>query len=295
MQDKKQKVLIYGGTGLIGSRILELLSNDFEFIAPTHEEVDLSNFEAVSENIATSKPDQIVYAAGFTNVDLAEDEKDKVFLLNAEVVRVISESANNLKIPLHYLSTDYVFDGTKTDSPYTESDAPNPLSVYAKSKREGELVALGTSPKNSVLRLIMPYSATYKKKPDLVRTFLSKLRSGESFQVVSNQNINPIFVDDFVFGAAEILKRHAFGIYHLAATTYTTPFEFVKLIAKEFGFDYPRVSEANFEDFSKIRKAQRPQHSWLSTDKFRKEIHKGVLHSLEEGIQIFKGQLEKGV
>lgn len=286
-----QKILLYGGTGLVGSRILELLFNQFNFIAPTHQEVDLTNNAAISKNIKEVNPDQIIYAAGYTNVDKAEQEKKLCFLLNSEAVKTITETSLSLNTPFHYLSTDYVFNGKKEDAPYNEEDEPNPLSIYAKSKREGEIVTLKVSSKNSVLRLIMPYSASYERKLDLARTVLNRLRKGHQLFGVTDQKVNPIFVDDLVLAIKVLLKRGISGIYHLGASSFTTPFKFASKVAQEFDLDKNLITQITFAQFSKTRPAQRPQHSWLDTSKFEREFGEGILHTVENGLELFKQQL----
>lgn len=285
------RVLIYGGSGLVGLRVLQLLSKDFDLTAPTHKDVDLSNFESVRKNIQEVKPDQILFAAGYTNVDQAQEDREKCFLLNTKVVEVIVERCKFLNIPFHYLSTDYVFNGKKENAPYTEEDKPDPLSVYAKSKREGEIVTLDANSKNSVIRLIMPYSASYERKSDLARTVLTRLRDNQQIFGVIDQNINPIFVDDLVLAIKVLLKVKSSGIYHLGASSFTTPFKFASAIAEEFGSDKNLITQTTFAEFSKTRPTERPQHSWLDTSKFRKEFGDDILHSVEEGIKLFKNQL----
>lgn len=286
-----QKVLLFGGSGLVGSRILQLLEKDFELIAPTHKDIDLSNFESVKKNIQEVKPDQILFAAGYTNVDQAQEDREKCFLLNTKVVEVIVERCKFLSIPLHYLSTDYVFNGKKEDAPYTEEDKPEPLSVYAESKREGEVVTLDANSKNSVLRLIMPYSASYERKLDLARTVLTRLRGNQQIFGVIDQKVNPIFVDDLVLAIKVLLKRGVSGIYHLGASSFTTPFKFASAVAEEFGLDKNLITQITFAEFSKTRPAKRPQHPWLDTSKFEREFGKGILHTVEDGLELFKQQL----
>jgi dTDP-4-dehydrorhamnose reductase len=285
-----QKILIYGGTGLVGSRVLELLSSNFEFIAPTSDEVDLLNEEDIKKNIEQINPEQVLYAAGYTNVDKAEEDQDLCFGLNTIAVKTISDISSNLNIPLHYLSTDYVFNGEKSDLAYTEEDEPSPLSVYAKSKRDGEVLALDSNPKNSVIRLIMPYSAVHTKKLDLVRLVLGRLKNGEKVFGVTDQNVNPIFVDDLVFAIGKILENKSSGIYHVGASSFTTPDKFLHLLAKEFNLDENLITPQSFDEFSKTRPAKRPQHSWLDTSKFNKDFGEGILHSVEDGIKLFKEQ-----
>lgn len=282
------KILLFGGTGLVGSRFHELLKDEFEITSPTHLEVDLLNPEQIRQKIIQTKPDQILYAAGFTNVDKAEEEGGLAYNLNTKAPEIIAKISKG--IPIIYLSTDYVFDGTKSDSPYSEEDKPNPLSTYAKSKRKGEEIILSASNENSVLRLIMPYSAVYTKKMDLARIILSKLKNNEKILGVSNQKVNPIFVDHLVFAIAEVLKAKASGIYHLGATSFTTPLKFAKLIALEFNLDQNLIEQTTLKEFSKSRIALRPKDSWLDTHKFISEFGNGILHSVEEGIKEFKKQ-----
>lgn len=286
------KVLIYGGSGLVGSRVLELLNNDFEFIAPTHQDLDLTNFKEIEQNIHKVKPSLILYAAGFTNVDLAEEKKEECYLLNSKVVKVIAEFANSLNTPFYYLSTDYVFNGEKEDSPYSEEDEPDPLSTYGKSKREGEIATLSISSKNCVIRLIMPFRARYDKKLDIVRLTLENLKKGKKMFGIIDQNINPIFVDDLVYAIGLILKKKAFGIYHIGATTYTTPEKFLKKIAQIFKLNENLIEGVSFKEFSKTKIAKRPKNSWLEIKKFRKEFGEEILHSVDDGLNLFKKQLQ---
>lgn len=283
------KILLFGGTGLVGSRFQELLKDEFEIIAPTHLDVDLLNPDEIRKNINETKPDQILYAAGFTNVDKAEEEEELAYNLNSKVPKIITKTAKGT--PVIYLSTDYVFDGTKSEAPYKEEDLPNPLSTYAKSKREGEIAVLSEGNENLVLRLIMPYSAVYTKKMDLARIILNKLRNNEKVLGVSDQKINPIFVDHLSFAISKVIKAKTSGIYHLAATSFTTPLEFARLIALEFNLESNLIEQTTLEKFTKSRAAVRPKDSWLDTHKFINQFGNGILHSVEEGIKEFKSQI----
>ena len=283
------KILLFGGTGLVGSRFQELLKNEFEIIAPSHADVDLLNPGQIKQTISDLEPDQILYAAGYTNVDKAEEEEELTYNLNATAPQVVAESAKG--VPVIYLSTDYVFDGTKSDKPYTEEDKTNPLSTYAKSKTKGEGIILSADNKNSILRLIMPYSGVYTRKMDLARIIVSKLKNNEKILGVSDQKVNPIFVDHLVFAIAEVLKVKASGIYHLGATNFTSPMEFAKLLALEFNLDQDLIEQTTLEEFSKSRKATRPKDSWLDTGKFITQFGNGILHSVEKGVKDFKSQI----
>ena len=194
-------------------------------------------------------------------------------------------------VPMHHLSTDYVFDGTCQDQPYKEEDQPHPLAVYADSKWRGEEAVLQISTLNSVLRVIMPYRPLYAKKSDLARLSVEKLQKGERLQAVVDQSINPIFVDDVVWAIWAILQKRAQGIYHLGAVDYTTPYDFINKIVRLFSLDEGLVIPTSFEEFSQTRLAKRPQHSWLDTQKFREEFGGEILHTVDEGLSLFKNQI----
>ncbi len=286
------KLLLLGGTGLVGSRIVYLLSNQFKLVYPTTSQLDVTSQNQVKQAVLEMKPDLILYAAGFTNVDLAEEKRAECFLLNVKAVEFFVKETAKLNIPFYYLSTDYVFDGTK-DRPYTEEDLPNPVdSVYAKSKREGELITLSSSDINSVVRLIMPFSAVHKLKMDIARLVLDRLKKEEKVFGIVDQKINPIFVDDLVYALAKILQNKAGGVYHLAALNFTTPFDFMREIAKQFNLPQSLIEKITFEEFNKGRPAKRPQHTWLDTSKFRREFGEGTLHEVEEEIKLFKSQID---
>ncbi len=283
------KILVYGGSGLVGSRFVQLLDKEFQLIAPSHSQVDLFSYDQVRENIREVKPDQILYAAGFTNVDLAQEKQEEAYVLNSKVPQVIADLTSTLNIPLYYLSTDYVFDGRNFERPYTEEDLPNPVdSVYAKSKREGEQAALAGSRRNGVIRLIMPFSAVYEKKSDIARTILKKLQTGEKVQAVTDQKINPVFVDNLVYAIEKILERGASGIYHVGATDFVSPYEFSKKIARHFELSEDLIEEIGFGEFAKNRVAKRPQNTWLDTKKFRKEFGENILQTVDEELENFK-------
>lgn len=286
------KLLLLGGTGLVGSRVWELLTDAFEIIAPSSKELDVTNFQQVKNKLSAIQPELILYAAGFTNVDLAEQKRKDCFLLNVKAVEFFVTETAKLNIPFYYLSTDYVFDGTKDNKPYTEDDIPNPVdSVYAKSKRVGELATLSNDI-NGVVRLIMPFSAVHKLKMDIARLVLDELTKGQKLFGIVDQKINPIFVDDLVYALGKIMQNRSSGIYHVAALDFTTPFDFMMEIAKQFNLPQSLIGKTTFAEFSQGRPAKRPQHTWLDATKFRREFGEEVLHELKEEIRLFKAQID---
>ena len=284
----KEKVLVFGGSGLIGSRAVEFLSQEFQVVAPSHQDVDLLKVEQVEEQIDKVKPNQILYASGFTNIDQTKEKIRYAFDLCCGAVVTITEKAAKKNIPFHYLSTEVVFDGRQSKRPYKETDQTNPLSFLATLKRLGEQITLKSSPSNSVIRLVVCYSSANHPKKDLARAALEILRKGETFNATTDQIFNPTFVDDLVAAINTILRNRGCGIYHVGATDYTTPFEFVKKLARTFGLQEQLVLPLSFKEFSKTRSEPRPQYEWLDTSKFVNSFGEGILHSVDEGIALFK-------
>ncbi len=285
-----RKIIIYGSSGLVGSRVAEKFKTKYQIIIPSHLEVDITKKEQIVNHICHISPDLIIYAVGLTSVDACQKEPKKAEVLNAKGPKIISDTARKLSIPVIYFSTDAVFDGTKSQNPYLETDLPNPISVYGKSKLNGEEAVLSASNQNLILRLITVYSAAYQKKLDSARKILEGLRKKEKVYAITDQIINPIFVDDIVSVLELMIQKKSRGIYHLGAKNYVTNFEFAKKIAKHFKFNENLILPITLEKFFKDSLVQRNHYCWLSTEKFTEEFGMNVLHTVDEGIELFKKQ-----
>lgn len=290
MSQVKQKILVYGISGMTGTRVAELLKDKFRIIGPPHSHLDLANKSQVLKNIKDVAPDQIIYLAGITKVDEAQQNKKLAFFLNAQVPQYIAKTASKFNIPVNYISTDAVFDGKKKGKAYSEEDKTNPISVYGKSKLAGEKIVQAYSKQNSVIRTIMIYSAFFPHRKDFARSAWEFLKNKRQFLGIIDQIISPTFVDDLVWALAAIIGKRPGGIYHVAATDYTTNYGFVKKIAEAFKLDESLITKMTFAEFFKDKPAPRQQYSILATEKFRKEFGKGILHPIDEGIAEFKRQ-----
>ena len=287
------KILVYGITGMTGTRIGELLRKRFKIIAPPHTHLNLTNKLLIYNHIEETSPDYIIYSAGLTKVDQAQLNPKLAFKLNFQVVADICKKAKQKNITVIYISTDAVFDGKKFKSPYKENDKPHPLSVYGKSKLEGEKAVLKSSRHNAVIRSIMTYCAHYPHKMDFTRLAYQSLKNNEKFDGIIDQIINPTFVDDLVWAVSAIVEKKASGIYHVAAIDSISNYGFVEKIAKAFRFDNNLIGKVTFNNFFRDKPAPRTKFCWLDTTKFQKEINNNILHTLDEGIAIFKKQIGK--
>ncbi|OGD88347.1 hypothetical protein A3D81_01180 [Candidatus Curtissbacteria bacterium RIFCSPHIGHO2_02_FULL_40_17] len=292
-QPQKQKILVYGSTGLVGTKIIQLLSDKFRIVAPPHYQLNLVNKKKISSHLKDVLPDQIIYAAGLTKVDSAQANPKKAFYLNYQIVDFIASQASKLKVPFHYLSTDAVFNGTKTNAPYREDDKPNPISVYGESKLKGEIATLSASSRNSVIRTELIYTSYFPHKKDFARVAYESLKRKEMFDGIIDQVITPTFVDDIVYSISLIFEKKAKGIYHVASTDATTNYGFLIKLAKIFNFDETLIRKVKFDDFFAGKIAKRAKYCWLDTAKFQKEFKDHPLRRIKNSLLDFKKQLSK--
>lgn len=290
---QKQKILVYGSTGLVGGKIIQLIRNKYKIIAPPHHLLDLKDKKIIHSHLKDILPDQIVYSAGLTKVDDAQLNPKLAYYLNHLIPAYIATRAAKLKIPFHYLSSDAVFNGEKSNAPYKETDKPSPISVYGDSKLKGEIATLSASDKNSVIRTELIYAAYFPHKKDFARVAYESLKRGESFEGIVDQTITPTFVDDLVFAIAKILEKRATGIYHVASTDSTTNYKFLVSLAEIFRLNKHLIKKIEFEEFFAGKAAKRARYCWLDTTKFQNKVNSRILKKIKTSLKEFKRQILK--
>lgn len=284
----KKKLIIYGGSGLVGSCLVQTLSSSYYIIAPSRREIDLTKQTSLKKHLRTHRPSTIIYAAGLTSIEACEEYPKQAYLLNSIIPGQISKEAAELEIPLYFFSTDAVFDGKNKEHPNRETDIPNPTSVYGKSKLLGEEYVLNASKENVIIRLIMVYSASFEKKVDFARKIVNNLIEGKSVYGISNQIINPILVDDIASALIKMLSKRTKGVYHLGAKDYLTNLEFVLSLAEKFHLNNSAVIPITLDNFFKNHLISRSKYCWLDTKKFCNEFGSEILHTNNESISIFQ-------
>lgn len=283
------KILGTGLTGLVGSRIVELLSpnHEFEHIGPSTG-VDITDQQSVIDAISRSDASVVLHFAAKTDVDGCEKDKFlgeygdawKVNVLGTENVIAGCEKSGKKIV---YISTDFVFDGTK-QTPYTEEDIPNPINWYSQTKWEAEKrVQIAVIPWN-ILRLAYPYRTTFQKL-DFVRVILKRLQQGEEVKMVTDHVMSPTYIDDIAYALSTLLEKDQQGIFHCVGSEFVSPFEAGNLIAKTFGVDHSLIKETTREEFFKNR-AERPFYLGLSNAKIQKL--NVIMSGFEEGLQKLK-------
>ncbi|WP_312471996.1 dTDP-4-dehydrorhamnose reductase [Brucella sp.] len=278
------KIVVTGREGQVVQSLLEKASQrpDLEVIALGRPELDLAKPETVQKAITAIKPDLIVSAAAYTAVDLAEDEPELAFAVNAIGAEAVARAAKVSGVPIIHLSTDYVFGGD-ADEPYVETDVTGPRSVYGSSKLEGERRVAQVNPKQIILRTAWVYSPFGK---NFVKTMLKLAETRDALSVVSDQWGNPTSALD-IAGAIIQVADHlmatpdfsAYGVYHLAGTGDTNWSGFARAIFNEsakLGGTTATVTDIATADYP--TKAARPANSRLSTTKFQKVFNWSVPH-----------------
>lgn len=292
----KQKLLIFGGAGLVGSKFLSLYSDKYNIDAPEIDELDILNHNQLASYVEKSEAEIIINYAAFTDVDKAEEQRgDKegiVYKLNSLVVKDMCDLCKKLNKHYIHFSTDYVFNGEKSDRPYTEEDTPDPLSWYGETKYLAEKFIKESGILATIIRLSMPFSAHYELKSDIARFFLKQLQDNQEIVAIDNQFVTPIYVNDLATVLDVLIKNKATGIYHAVCNNYTTPFDFATLIAEKFGLNVNLIKSTKIEEYNKTRLAKRSKYGWMSVEKFENRFGKGILHSVEESINLFKQEIE---
>ena len=265
-------ILGTGLSGLVGSRVVELLSPSYTFTNLSLETgIDITNHTAVQEAISKSDAQWIFHLAAYTNVQGAEQEKElgessSAWKVNVLATENIAQAALTYGKKILYIDTDYAFDGTHKI--YTENDVPSPLGWYAKTKSEGAKRVLTLGEKSLVVRISNPYRANNVGKTDFVHKMLERLTKNLGIKAPSDQLFVPTFIDDIAAALDVLVKRDASGIFHVVGATALSPFDAAIAIAKEFSCEQSQISQTTFEEYF-MGRAPVPQYAVLGRDKIQ--------------------------
>ena len=178
---KEQKILITGVTGFLGKKLMKLLPElGFEVIGTASEatgkiiKMDVTDAKEVIEVISREKPSAVIHAAAITKVDWCEDHKEETFRVNVDGTRNVSEACKDVGAKMVFVSTDYVFDGTKKGK-YVETDARNPIGVYAQSKYEGEKAVEQAIENHIIARVSVIYGYNDSKDKETFVTYVKRI------------------------------------------------------------------------------------------------------------------------
>jgi dTDP-4-dehydrorhamnose reductase len=269
------RILVPGKTGQVGWELQSALAPLGTVIGLDRSQMDVTSDDSIRRVIREAKPDIIVNATGYTNVDKAESEPDLAMQVNGAAPGVIAEEAKRLGAILIHYSTDYVFDGELT-RPYVEDDATNPVNIYGKTKLAGERAIEAVGGAYLILRASWIYSA---RRGNFVLSILRLAREKRELSVVDDQTGSPSWAGSLAVATADLLRHKDLipghkGIYHLSAAGHTSRYEFAKTIitiAREFtepSGDWASVKPITSDQYP--LPARRPGNPVTNKDKIKR-------------------------
>ncbi len=271
-------ILLTGGSGQVGWELQRTLSTLGQVVAPSSQEFNLAHPARLAAQIRRIKPDIIVNPAAYTAVDKAESEAALAYAINAEAPAVLAHEAARLGISLVHFSTDYVYDGSK-QTPYLESDVPNPLGVYGASKLAGDEAVLASGAQHLILRTSWVYG---RRGRNFLLTMQRLARERKELSVVADQFGAPTWSRNIAEATAQMLvlwlapgttqqNREALsGVYHMSGTGQTSWHGFAAAILenlKSGGENPARLKAISTQEYPTL--AKRPINSILSSEKLQ--------------------------
>lgn len=223
------KVLVTGANGQLGYDVLkELKRQNIEYYGARRQDFDIVDFEATENFISNYMPDVIIHCAAYTAVDKAEDEQGLCYLVNASATENIAEICRKINAKMLYISTDYVFDGTK-DGFYKVDDKPNPINVYGKTKLLGEQAVQRILNKYFIVRISWVFG---EHGNNFVKTMLRLGNERKEISVVADQYGSPTYTANLAPLLVEMIQTDKYGVYHATNKGVCTWAEFAEEIFK---------------------------------------------------------------
>ncbi|MBI2598237.1 MAG: SDR family oxidoreductase [Candidatus Diapherotrites archaeon] len=290
------KVLITGGNGFLGKKITNIFSENLINVVCTHRireyghvPLDVTDKKAVLKTIKKYAPDVVIHTAAITKVDWCEIHEKETYKVNLIGTENIAQACKLSSAILAFISTDYVFDGTKKGK-YVESSRTNPINVYGKSKLEAEKFIQNYLDNFLICRVTVLYG--YNDKNDKLcypMHVIKSLSEKKPFYCFAEQYSNPTLINDIGKGLLKLLENGQKGIFNMTGGENINRFEFAKKIAKVFDLDSSLLIKSSWKNFNV--KAKRPLFLDIDLSKLRKQkiqmsnVYNGLLQMKNDMIQ----------
>jgi dTDP-4-dehydrorhamnose reductase len=301
----KDTLLVLGASGLAGYKTMLLSESRFETFGTYNLRIpydnsliklDISKHDDLRKLLMEIRPDIVVNTVALHNVDYCETHEEEAFNINSKAVAALTDLCNNLGSRLIHISTDFVFDGNTGN--YSEYDPPNPQSVYAKSKLQGELEAKRAS-SHSILRTSVIYGWTPLEseitksssgKPiNFALWALSKMKKGEILKIVDDQFTSPTLADVLAAVIMRLGSTEKNDVYHVSGTSCISRYEFTKKVANVMGYSDNLVQPVTSRYL--VQAAKRPTNSCLNCKKLQKDLNFDLM-KLDQSLAIMRSQIE---
>lgn len=252
------RILLTGSEGQLGYYLQKTLKiYKYDIYLTNSNSMDITDIDKTYQTITSIKPDVVIHTAASTNVELCENCPEMAYRVNAIGTRNVAAACNAIGAKLAYLSTDFVFDGAKSE-PYTEFDAPNAINVYGKSKLAGEEYVKSLINRYFIIRTSWLYG--YHGK-NFLKTIVNLANKNGVLEVVNDQTGTPTFAGDLANIIGEIIITDNYGIYHCSNEGACSWFDFARKILECASIDGVELKPISTEMLS--QKAQRPKYSVL--------------------------------
>ena len=298
------RVLVTGANGLVGTKVLEQLLRDpaaealgaynqartNEFLGEfPYWWLDVTDSERVKQVLYDARPDAVIHAGAFTNVDAAERDQDTALAINAAGTANLAQACAERDIRLVYVSTEYVFDGTA--GPYRETDDVHPLGWYAKTKEAGEQAVMVSGGNWAIGRTTVVYGYARHVRANFVLWLVGKLKAGERVNIVDDQIGSPTLAENLAQMLLALAGSDVSGVFHTAGSEVVSRLEFSRQIAETFGLDASLIDPITTAQLGQA--APRPLKAGLLVDKLRAAFPDLPIFGLRAGLQVVKRQFEQ--
>jgi len=259
------RVLVLGVKGMVGSALMRILSARFELIGLGHGQLDVADERETLQTIQGIRPSIVIHAAAYTDVDGCETNPDQAFRINSQGTLHVARACRQTAARLVYMSTDYVFDG-EISRPYKENDPVNPISIYGKSKLEGEQHARRLLDKLTIVRTQWLFG---KGGKNFVTTVLNLARRSKPLTIVRDQIGSPTYAVDLSRAILRLLENGSHGVFHVANSLSCSWYDFAREIVKAAEISDVEIIPVEGANFG--RPAPRPHYSVLGCQKLTRE------------------------
>jgi len=282
MADEALRVAILGGRGMLGTDLVSACRRQgFEPIVLDLPEFDLTNNDQVQQVV--SEAEIIVNCAAYTNVDGAEDQAELAYRINAEAVGRLGDIARDAGKWVLHISTDFVFDGS-TDRPYVETDRPNPINTYGKTKLAGEQLLADSGCEHCIVRVQWTYGSAGN---NFVTKLIQRAKSQNTLKVVDDQTGSPTATIEAAKAICDLLRKKPSGIYHFASAGYVSRFGMAEFILDKLPID-ANLLPCKTSDFPSP--ATRPLNSRFDCGKIKRLLSEPIQH-WQAPLELFLRQL----
>lgn len=268
--NKDLKILVTGVKGQLGFDCVRILKERgyCRVLGIDKDELDITDEKAVNRFVLEYKPDVIMHNAAWTAVDKAEEMPDLVYKVNVLGPKYIANAANKVGAKMFYISTDYVFDGEGT-TPFEVDSPKDGLSIYGKSKSQGEDFVISCTNKYFIIRISWAFGINGN---NYIKTMLKLSKIKDELNIVCDQIGSPTYTYDLANLMADMMETDKFGVYHATNEGFCSWYDFTKYIYKAKGITNVKVNPITTEDYLKINpnQAKRPLNSRMSKSSLAK-------------------------